>query len=577
MQHGFWSQAPSSTDKHIAGKLSLCTGLPVMIRYNYATELCMTRGQEGFVHGWQSKKGSRGQLVLDILFVKLKDPPAKVQLNGLPENVVPVYPTTTNLQITLPNDERYYITRSQVEVLVNFAMTDFASQGKTRPSNVSDLNNLNTHQAYYTALSRSATAKGTLILQGFDARKITGGCSGALRQEFRELELLDDITDLHYLRKLPVTIYGDTRNNIISAFRQWKGPHYNPRQVHWAIRWSKRDPLLESELWELDAQLAAINKVKVQKSVEKYGKRRRSSGIPTDIPLGPKKIPVHTQKKKKDVVAALSPSTPQYLSPKGMRWSNNSCAYDSLFTPLFALWCSDRQGWKERFNVMDNTIALQLIDGFFEHEQAGISLEDARDCVRWSMSQSHHRSRFGHFTSIERVCEELFTTSYPVREVYYQCPNDHQEYQSEVFDLMLHKGQSTFESISDWISTCSVHTSHRCRTCQAQAQIAYRFHTAPPLLAFSFPGSMTQIDHRFELKVNNSMYTYQLSSVIYYREVDAHFISYVILKDGQVWFYDGMSYLSNPAMEYCGSLHNQPPQFKTCRGGQASVAVYAQI
>lgn len=88
---------------------------------------------------------------------------------------------------------------------------------------------------------------------------------------------------------------------------------------------------------------------------------------------------------------------------------------------------------------------------------------------------------------------------------------------------------------------------------------------------------MTQIDHRFELKINSSMYTYQLSSVIYYCEVDIHIVSYVILKDGQVWFCDGMSYLSIPAMEYCGSLYNQPPQFKTCRGGQASVAVYAQI
>ena len=135
MQNGFWSQPPSSTDKHIAGKLSLCIGLPVMIRYNYATELCMTQGQEGFVYGWQSKRGSRDQLVLDTLFVKLKDPPTTIQLNGLPENVVPVYQTTTNVQINLPNDERYYITRSQVEVLVNFAMTDFASQGKTRPTN----------------------------------------------------------------------------------------------------------------------------------------------------------------------------------------------------------------------------------------------------------------------------------------------------------------------------------------------------------------------------------------------------------------------------------------------------------
>ena len=50
-------------------------------------------------------------------------------------------------------------------------MTDIVSQGKTCPNNVVELNNLLTHQSYYTALSRSATAKGTTILQGFDPCK----------------------------------------------------------------------------------------------------------------------------------------------------------------------------------------------------------------------------------------------------------------------------------------------------------------------------------------------------------------------------------------------------------------------
>jgi PIF1-like helicase len=181
MQKALWEQQPSSTDKQIAGKLTLCLGLPIMIRHNYATEICMTRGQEGYVMGWQSKTGSKGQRTLDTLFIELKNPPAEVHINGLPKNVVPLYPTTNSIQASLPNDERYHILRSQVEVLVNFAMTDFGSQGKTRLYNVTYLKNLSSHQAYYTALSRSATASGTLILQGFDARKITGGCSGALR------------------------------------------------------------------------------------------------------------------------------------------------------------------------------------------------------------------------------------------------------------------------------------------------------------------------------------------------------------------------------------------------------------
>ncbi|KAF9534448.1 hypothetical protein CPB83DRAFT_723868, partial [Crepidotus variabilis] len=215
---------------------------------NYATELCMTHGQEGHIVGWQSKIGLRKQQILDTLFVELKDPPHTVQVDGLPDNVVPVYPTTNTVQIMLPSGTKYYIQRKQVEVLVNFAMTDFASQGKTRPDNSTDLHNLSSHQAYYTALSRSATAAGTLILQGFDPRKITSGCSGSLRQEFRELELLDAVTELRYQEKLPKEVVGETRNELLQSFREWKGEHYVPKVVHKAIRWPKRDPLVESEV-----------------------------------------------------------------------------------------------------------------------------------------------------------------------------------------------------------------------------------------------------------------------------------------------------------------------------------------
>ena len=45
---------PFTTDKHIAGKLSLCICLPIMIHHNFATELCITKGQEGYVYGWKS-------------------------------------------------------------------------------------------------------------------------------------------------------------------------------------------------------------------------------------------------------------------------------------------------------------------------------------------------------------------------------------------------------------------------------------------------------------------------------------------------------------------------------------------
>ena len=50
MQEILWNQLPSTTDKYIAGKLCLCIGLPIMIHNNFATELCITKGQEGYVY-----------------------------------------------------------------------------------------------------------------------------------------------------------------------------------------------------------------------------------------------------------------------------------------------------------------------------------------------------------------------------------------------------------------------------------------------------------------------------------------------------------------------------------------------
>ena len=43
-QEMLWNLSHSETD-HIPGKLSLCIGMPVMIRNNDATELCITKGR----------------------------------------------------------------------------------------------------------------------------------------------------------------------------------------------------------------------------------------------------------------------------------------------------------------------------------------------------------------------------------------------------------------------------------------------------------------------------------------------------------------------------------------------------
>ena len=94
-QNILWNLPHSSADKHVAGKLSLCLGMPIMIKCNVATELCITNGQEATVVGWKATIGKRQQQMLDVLFVQLKSPPKPVNIDGLPENVVP--PTRSNM------------------------------------------------------------------------------------------------------------------------------------------------------------------------------------------------------------------------------------------------------------------------------------------------------------------------------------------------------------------------------------------------------------------------------------------------------------------------------------------------
>ena len=592
MQKALWDQPPSTTDKHIAGKLSLCIGLPVMIRYNFATELCMTRGQEGTVCGWQSKTGFRGQCILDTLFVELKNPPTDVQIDGLPKNVVPVYATTNNLFVTLPNDERYYISRTQVEVLVNFAMTDFASQGKTRLFNIAHLNYLSNHQAYYTALSRSATASGTLILQGFDPRIITGGCSGALRQEFRELELLDEITLCRYTGKLQDTVYGPTRNALIAAFRERRGTQYVPMQVHRAIRWSKRDPLLESDVYDLSklnikstvttVGLSAVPNSNQQHAATTNKRRRSSGGIAMKThPLTStaNRRPTKKIKHLENESAPLSVLSrchnyarhPVYYPPIGMAWSQNSCAYDSIFTILFNIWCRDMNRWGMVFTRLGNKFCILLVNEFTKYVRNEISLEVARDSVRRELDKTSEYMRFGYYTSIEEICEAIFTTHEAVYDTYYRCPDGHQQLYSQSHTIFMHRGRSPFKSTAEWIQTNSQRGTNLCETCDKPVNIDISFVVPPPLVILEFSGSEIDIDDCFEVTHQFQPHKYDLAGIVYYKDAEQHFVSNIVTPDKQLWFYDGMSNGGRMASLGPLAMHQQVSE---CRSGSACAAFY---
>ena len=130
IQNALWN-CDAHTSEHFPGKLSLCLGMPVMIRNNDATELCITKGQEAHVVGWDATGGPQGQNSLETLYLELKNPPKEIHLPYLPKNIIPMSKTSKSIKCILPNDHEINIMRQQVNVLPNFSMTDYASQGKT--------------------------------------------------------------------------------------------------------------------------------------------------------------------------------------------------------------------------------------------------------------------------------------------------------------------------------------------------------------------------------------------------------------------------------------------------------------
>ncbi|KAI0740368.1 hypothetical protein C8Q76DRAFT_609443 [Earliella scabrosa] len=233
-QETLWNLSHLSHElsEHHPGKLAICVGLPVMIKVNEARKCCVTNGAGGTVVGWTSRPIEGDKQTLETLFVKLTAAPTTIKLPGLPENVVPISHLSKKVLCKPPNGVELQIVRDQIPVVPNFAMTDFASQGRTRPYNVCDLQNCKTQHSVYTCLFRGSThqrsdflgitdaLEGTIIVQSFDTSKITGEISRSLRQEFRELELLDEITKMRYLGTISPKVLGITRNELIHSFRK---------------------------------------------------------------------------------------------------------------------------------------------------------------------------------------------------------------------------------------------------------------------------------------------------------------------------------------------------------------------
>ena len=618
IQNVLWN-VPHGVTKNHPGKLNLCLGLPVMIRMNIATECSVTNGAEAVVVGWKTRPIDQDHMGLDTLFVKLVNPPKSIKLQGLPENVVPISRLAESIRITLSNGDKPTINHTQVPVVPNFAMTDFNSQGRTREFNVCDLHNLGTCQSVYTCLSRGSTLDGTAIVQGFDPLKITGGLSGFLRQEFRELELLDEITRLQYEGKLSRKVMGNTRGFLIHTYRRWKGESYVPNCIPAALKWSLKEPFINEDpvdeaKWQIVSPKSKDDAKTDEKSDTKASCKEISRTSRTTVPMNFKTAlgsqPLNKlsneqgSKKRKRTGEAGLPSVVKKnrslygidasitnAGPEGLAWNNetNSCAYDAMLTILKAYYISCTLDKRAELATINEYLS-EMCTQFDQVLLGAQGFENARDNIRLKLHTANPilfplNGNAG--TAVDRLCEYLFDEG-PNSQWITSCAHCKQTLASDT------PARATWQIDKEgWMTSPERHGSYKsatttawlkalncrkseiiCPSCSKKAVRHLQLNSMPSFIMIAAaPIQKIKVNWEHYMSMNNTQY--RLCGLVYF--ANWHFTARIVTDDGNIWFHDGMHTQHVCAAE--SNIANTPSQTlsKVQNGCECYFAIYAKV
>ncbi|KAJ6447380.1 hypothetical protein C8R47DRAFT_999814 [Mycena vitilis] len=567
-----------------------------MLRSNEATELCLTKGQEGVVVGWDATTGPADQQILDTLFVRLSDPPRDVHIGDLPVNVVPVPRTITHVTCLLPDDSLLSVLREQVVVLLNFGMTDFTAQGKSRGKNVVELSNCKNHHSVYVALSRGRSAAGTIILQNFDSKKITSGMTGSLRQELRELEMLDEITRLRFEGKLDASVTGIYRRGLLRSYYAWKTSYRDPAHFHPAIRWQPSmgpripDAIKYSE-WVPSHQ--GGTKRKAPDSSDKVGVEGARPPPRKKVVIAQSSTLTSTGSKgpnadsAKTVHRAVSIPV-RTADQSGFIWDSvdHSCGYDSLFTVLLNIWKDEPVRRHTEFS--EHGQGMSMLSQQFDLALSGRqSLERSRNHVRAYL----HGLNPAYFpygprtTSIDKIAEYLFPTrSYGVGRQTCSTCSYRDPTNFAVLETFLSAGISRAEArgdpvlISAWLDRYLARSRSACQVCsvanrRARVVMNTIIHTAPSLLVIFIDSNRLVFDKVLSIRATNGDKELTLRGIVYGGH--GHFTCRIIDGDGWVWFNDGITTGRRCVREFRYDALVELLELQSCRGRTAVAVVYS--
>ncbi|KAK0235583.1 hypothetical protein EDD85DRAFT_791055 [Armillaria nabsnona] len=409
--------------------------------------------------------------------------------------------------LSLPDDTHIRISRSQVEVLHNFAMTDYSSQG--------------------TLILPSLNGTRSLPI---DAGKIQGGCSGYLRQEFRELETLNDITTQIYNGSVPVTVQGNTCYALIESFHEHVGNNYSPPLMDRALIWSEVDPFESSDAtlgmgeWakslithkpNIRTQLPVPSPVVISSSVPASGKRIFTPMKPSEKRKGRVSdtfdLKQDTVDKHIAVNNTTTPRSTEVASLLSCWWSNNSCAYDVAVYVLYNTWRTAAQGYKDALCDFENPWLNILVTSFTRHVNGQYTLEEVRDYFRRRLNRAFPTSFvFGRETSAEAVMLKWCSGTIAFDSIHYTCSNGHDIMQSSKMSCVLEPGGHDTRSLQQFIKKCKARPIARavvsCSVCTSDVVESHKYMYAPPLLNVAF--TTVSPDLNISIEVNGTAVLY---------------------------------------------------------------------
>ena len=327
-------------------------------------------------------------------------------------------------------------------------------------------------------------------MPSFSPQIITSGATGYLREEFCELEILDEITKMRYEDTFPAKVQGSVKNSLIQS---WKGTTYVPPSTHKALKWTARDPLpLLSAA--TDAPWQMISKDKKNKVVKDDAKEAQASFVPAKggIPVNIKcKLANETPGTLNKQITLRSHDT-HASSPAEFIWHGDdySCAYDALITVLYDTWTNNTDHWTKVFNSITQEHLKPLASGFKKYLMGvdDMSLEDIRDILRKRL-HAKHPTEFPMGTagtSAAGLATGIFYTRKILAFASVKCTQC--DYEDNPVDgslgLVLYEMSNKSESTGLWLKNLEHHTSEKCQDCSKPLQKSISYNSPPSLLIF---------------------------------------------------------------------------------------------